>query len=90
MAKRTGASHSLGALVGLLAGGLLVEYLKPRFPAVCEPVEGLAVRGCEALQAATGLSVPSGLIAPLLVAMTIAFVWGVGYHTMRFGVREGR
>ena len=83
MSKTSGTSHALAALVGMITGDLFLNYCRPHFPVLMEPLEG----GAEAIsgwfQGATHARISASIIAPAIVAFVIAFLWGVTYHRIR-------
>lgn len=83
MARKSGYSHALAALLSLLVGKLLVSYLHPYFPMVFDPLERKAQQLLEKLSTALGVEWNSDFFVPLLVAILIAFIWGLLYHRVR-------
>lgn len=89
MAKKSGFSHAFAALTGLVAGELLLFYLRPSFPAVTASLEGRAERFSLWLADTYKVQVAPQIFVPALVAFVLAFLWGITYHLIRHG-RRGR
>lgn len=87
MAFKSGFSHSLGSVILLVVGAVLVEYLKPSFPGIIRPLEWFADRLAGAIQTTLGISVAPQIFGPLIILFVLSFVWGTLYHFARHGRR---
>ena len=85
MARASGSSHALAALVGLFAGEVLVTYAKPAYPRVISALELGASTLAQAIETWTGLGLSDRLFVPMAVAVVVAFVWGTAFHVVRYG-----
>ena len=83
MAKKSGYSHAIAALLSLLLGRLLVSYLQPYFPVVFEPLERASLAVEAKIESLLGVELTSDIFVPIVVAVAIAFLWGVVYHSVR-------
>ena len=88
MARKSGFSHALAALISLVLGRILVTYLKPYFPLVIDPLEKWGASVEEWLEGRLGVEFHPGLLIPVIVATLLAFAWGVLYHFIRHRDRE--
>jgi hypothetical protein len=76
---KTGLSHSLGYLVSVVVGGLLVQHVLAYVPS-----SRRVSRAAGALLATvTDVPVSEEVAGMLLVATLLTGVWGVGYHLYR-------
>ncbi len=85
MARASGASHAAAVLVSLIAGTLLIAYLRPVFPGVIAGLEGGAHTAQSWLENSLGVRFSQNVLVPLCVAVVLAFVWGVIYHVISHG-----
>lgn len=90
MAMRSGVSHVTAALLSLVSGRVLVEYLRPWFPTVLEPLERGAAAAEVFARSQFGLQFAPGTFVPVATGLALAFVWGLFYHATRSGDRAGR
>lgn len=87
MALKSGFSHSFGSVILLVVGAVLVEYLKPFFPQIIEPLDWFAGNLAGAIEAVLGISVAPQIFGPLVILFVLSFVWGSIYHFARHGRR---
>ena len=90
MATKSGYSHALAALLSLLIGRLLVSYLQPYFPVIFEPLEKVTVKFEGWIENLLGVELTSEIFVPVIVAVAIAFLWGLIYHYVRHGGPSGK
>ena len=89
MAGKSGVSHGFAALLGLLAGELVVTYVRPVFPPFVTALEKGAQWVAAFLNAVTGTKVAAEVFVPAVVVFLLAFLWGVIYHLARHGREAG-
>lgn len=90
MAMRSGVSHVTAALLSLVSGRVLVEYLRPWFPMVLEPLERAAATAEVLVRSHFGLQFAPGTFVPAASGLALAFVWGLFYHATRSRDGAGR
>jgi hypothetical protein len=83
MATCSGASHTLAALLSLISGGLLLEWLRPEFPRLFHLMTGAASEVSRWVENAFSLQLPPRTFVLAFVTATLSFVWGVLYHIVR-------
>lgn len=89
MPRKTGASHAMAALIGVLLAGALIEYLRPLVPGVVGPLERAASKLALWLHATAGITVEPRIFVPACVASVFGFLWGICYHYKRLGRDRG-
>ncbi len=83
MSKTSGSSHALAALFGLVVGDIFIDYCRPHFPSIIRPLERMAASTSDWLQSLAHIRISKNLLAPALVAVILAFAWGMLYHRLR-------
>lgn len=81
MAATSGASHGIAAFICILISGLINDLLGRYATAFTDLGGALG----ETVTGVLGVSLPATTIGHLLVATSLAFVWGVAYHYRRHG-----
>lgn len=76
MLFRHGISHSLALVCCTIVGALLVHVVSPYFPDVRRSLEGIAERIVDSL----GLSIDPQFIVIMIIAMVLAFLWGLVFE----------
>lgn len=81
MPTKSGASHSMSALVALVLGSLISEYLIQ----VAPPLGTMSVYISSHLENSLGVPIPADpkLIGTAVIMAALAFTWGVVYHFRR-------
>ena len=79
MPAKSGAAHSLGYLVCIVASGFLNEYILAYVP----PFRELSRIAGNLLQAYLDVPVEEELAGVLLGVGVLLAVWGAGYHVFR-------
>lgn len=79
MPTKSGASHGFAALLSVLLGSVVSEYVS----AVLPGFEEASVLAGRYLTAVTGASYDPQFAGGLALATGIAFCWGVVYHLRR-------
>jgi len=64
MAHKSGLSHGFAALVSLVLGAVLLEYIKPAFPEAIETADSIAASITELLESTFGVAIAPDLFPP--------------------------
>lgn len=78
---KTGVSHALGTLLATIASGLLLAYYKRHLDELVGILEEVSVWLITTFE----LPMTTDIMTMILVASLLSAVWGVGYHSVRYG-----
>ena len=84
MAVKSGISHTLATILGMVISAIFVEYVKIWVPTLFKILDKIGIWIFQWLYKYVGVKIPQDIFVPLLVASFLAFLWGVLYHAARF------
>lgn len=79
MPTRSGASHGFAALLSVVLGSIIAEWVSAVLPAFTDA----SVVAGQYLTSLTGTAYDPQFAGSLVLATGIAFCWGVAYHFAR-------
>lgn len=85
MNTNSGVSHVIAALLAMVSGRILVEYMKPWLPSIIGPMEQMAARAEVLVASELGIHFKPGTFVPIGAGLILAFLWGLFHRASGHG-----